>query len=62
LEYQQLVRVLKYENPTSWRLISEHSGLENPEEVVLRVQGVIAQKDLPPLTNKPGCAIYSPEN
>ena len=37
----------------SWRLLSEHAGPENVEEVVLCVQGVIAQKDLPPLTNRP---------
>jgi hypothetical protein len=54
--FQQCVRVCKYDEPMSWRLLSEHAGPENVEEVVLRVQGVIAQKDLPPLTNRPAYA------
>ncbi|KIM91788.1 hypothetical protein PILCRDRAFT_899 [Piloderma croceum F 1598] len=50
---QQNIRVIKYERPTTWQLIYEGNGHANAEEVVLRIQGVIAQKDLPPLTNKP---------
>src|ERR1700683_2811013 len=50
---QQTVKVIKYDNPTTWRLIYEGNGIANAEEVVMRVQGVICQKDLPPLTNRP---------
>ncbi|KIM90321.1 hypothetical protein PILCRDRAFT_31490, partial [Piloderma croceum F 1598] len=39
--------------PSTWRLIYEGNGPANPEEVVMRVQGIISLKDLPPLTNKP---------
>jgi len=36
-----------------WRLIYKGNGDANAKEVTLRIQGVIALKDLPPLTNKP---------
>ncbi|KIM79340.1 hypothetical protein PILCRDRAFT_90210 [Piloderma croceum F 1598] len=49
---QQNARVVKYEYPTTWRLIYKGGGTENAE-VVLRFQGAITQKDLPPITNKP---------
>ncbi|KIM84094.1 hypothetical protein PILCRDRAFT_68465, partial [Piloderma croceum F 1598] len=41
------------ERPSTWRLIYEGNGLANPEEIMMRVQGIISLKDLPPLTNKP---------
>jgi hypothetical protein len=53
IHLQQNSRVIKYEYPTTWRLIYEGNGTENAEEVVLRLQGAITQKDLPPITNKP---------
>ena len=51
--FQQSVKVYKYDHPTTWRFVSEHNGLSTAEEVVLRIQGVLSLKDLPPLANKP---------
>lgn len=51
--FQQCVKVYKYDHPTTWRFVSEHNGPSNAEEVVLRIQGVLSLKDLPPLANKP---------
>jgi len=46
--------VRTYEQPTTFRLIDmgpdETSELE---EVVMRVQGILCAKDLPPITNRP---------
>jgi len=53
IHLQHNSRVVKYKYPTTWRLIYEGNGTENAEEVVLRLQGAITQKDLPPITNKP---------
>ena len=44
---------IKAEHPTSWKLIRTGDSPTEVEEVVLRLQGIISNKDLPPLTMTP---------
>jgi hypothetical protein len=47
--------VTKIDKPKTWRLTCEvdSSGEgEEREEVVMRLQGILCNKDLPPITNK----------
>jgi hypothetical protein len=45
---QAIVR--KMDGPLSWRLTFAPEGSTETEEVVLRIQGVLCEKDLPPVT------------
>lgn len=44
---EKLFRVQKYDNPTIWRLIMVEDDSE--VEAVLRFQGIIHEKHLPPV-------------
>lgn len=53
-DLQSQTAVQNFQNPYTWRLINlGPTEQSEPEEVVLRVQGVLCSKDLPPITNKP---------
>ena len=42
--------IVQLDHPTSWRLVKDNSDNSEIEEAVIRVQGIIIHKDLPPLT------------
>lgn len=50
--WMNMIKVEKFENPRSWRLVhKDDDGLK--EEIVFSVQGIITDKSLPPLSEKP---------
>ena len=53
---RQATELLTLEKPKSWRLIERReleNQLEGLEEMIFTVQGILCEKDLPPLTEKP---------
>jgi hypothetical protein len=51
-ELQNRMTVRKYDDPTTWRLTKNADAHSDIEESVMRVQGVLCLKDLPPITNR----------
>lgn len=50
--------VQNYQDPFTWRLINLGPTVQSEaEEAVLRIQGILCLKDLPPITNRPRWAI-----
>jgi hypothetical protein len=39
--------------PRSWRMLLPETDDEEAEEIVLRVQGILCNKDLPPISKVP---------
>lgn len=45
--------VTEYDTPRSWRIIIPTQDKDISEEVVLRLQGIVCGKDLPPVSRIP---------